>query len=155
MMGYSGSDVPRGPAPRDLSQFQPYFGPGIDHDEPPAGRAFGDILTQPAAKIAPGQQVTVEFVTGHPRNNPRRGGTFFEIQRLSGDHWLRHADDGDWSTKYHWTRTEPHRSVARITWDVPPGTPAGRYRVQHCGDSRNAAGAVTSFTGTSNDFDVE
>ena len=151
----TGSDVPRGPAPRDLSQFQPYFGPRVEHDEPPAGHAFGDALTQSVSKTAPGQQVTVEFVTGHPRNNPRRGGTFLEIQRLSGDRWIRHADDGDWSTRYHWTRTEPHRSVARITWDVPPGTPAGRYRVQHYGDSRDAAGTITPFTGTSNDFDVE
>ncbi|OUS94375.1 neutral/alkaline ceramidase [Rhodococcus sp. NCIMB 12038] len=148
-------DVPRGPAPRDLSQFQPYFGPRVEHDEPPAGHAFGDILTQPASKTTPGQQVTVEFVTGHPHNNPRRGGTFLEIQRLSGDRWLRHADDGDWSTRYHWTRTEPHRSVARITWDIPDETPAGQYRVQHYGDSRDAAGTITPFTGTSNDFDVE
>ncbi|MFE7415823.1 hypothetical protein [Rhodococcus sp. NPDC057529] len=53
-----------------------------------------------------GQQVTVEFATGHPRNNPRRGRTVLE-------------------------------------------------RVQHFSDSRDAAGAVTSFTATSNDFDVE
>ncbi|KAF0964890.1 neutral/alkaline ceramidase [Rhodococcus sp. T7] len=151
----TGGDVPRGPAPRDLSQFQPYFGPRVEHDEPPAGHAFGDILTQPASKTTPGQQVTVEFVTGHPHNNPRRGGTFLEIQRLSGDRWIRHADDGDWSTRYHWTRTEPHRSVARITWDIPDETPAGQYRVQHYGDSRDAAGTITPFTGTSNDFDVE
>ncbi|TQC46463.1 alkaline ceramidase [Rhodococcus sp. WS4] len=150
----SGSEIPRGPAPRDLSQFQPYVGPGIDRDESPAGRVFGDVLTQPAAKTLTGLQIAVDFVTGHPGNNPRRRGTFFEIQRRSGDHWTRHADDGDWSTKYRWTRTEPHQSVARITWDIPDGTPAGQYRVQHYGDSRDAAGAITAFTGTSNEFEV-
>ncbi|WP_016884056.1 MULTISPECIES: neutral/alkaline ceramidase [unclassified Rhodococcus (in: high G+C Gram-positive bacteria)] len=150
----TGRDVPRGPAPRDLSQFQPYAGPGVDHDEPPAGRVFGDVLTEPAAKVSAGEQVTVEFVTGHPRNDPRRRGTFLEIQRRGGDGWVRHADDGDWSTKYRWTRTGSNRSVARITWDVPAGTPAGRYRVQYFGNSRDAAGAITSFTGTSNEFEV-
>ncbi|AII06485.1 neutral/alkaline ceramidase [Rhodococcus opacus] len=150
----TGRDVPRGPAPRDLSQFQPYLGPGIDRDEPPAGRVFGDVLTQPAAKVSAGEQVAVEFVTGHPRNDPRRRGTFLEIQRRVGDGWVRHADDGDWSTKYRWTPTGPNQSLARITWDVPDGTPAGRYRVQHFGNSRDAAGAITAFTGTSNDFEV-
>ena len=149
----TGRDVPRGPAPRDLSQFQPYLGPGIDRDEPPAGRVFGDVLTQPAAKASAGEQIAAEFVTGHPRNDPRRRGTFLEIQRRGGD-WVRHADDGDWSTKFRWTRTGPNQSVARITWDVPDGTPAGRYRVQHFGNSRDAAGTITAFTGTSNEFEV-
>ncbi|MGW0173256.1 neutral/alkaline ceramidase [Rhodococcus sp. NPDC003322] len=150
----TGTEVPRGPAPRDLSGFQPSFGPGVPADAPPAGRQFGDVLVQPAPRAEAGAQVVAEFVTGHPKNDLHRGGTFLEVQRLDGGRWVRHADDGDWSTKYRWRREGSNASVARITWDVPDGTPNGRYRIQHFGDSRDAGGAITPFTGTSAEFDV-
>ncbi|MFD1815717.1 neutral/alkaline ceramidase [Rhodococcus gannanensis] len=149
----SGGDVARGPAPRDLSGFQPYFGPQVPADAPLAGRRFGDVLVQPAAASA-GGRVVAEFVTGHPQNNLHRGGTFFEVQRLDGANWTRHADDGDWSTKYRWRREGANASVARITWDVPDGTPPGTYRIQHFGDSRGGDGSITPFTGTSATFTV-
>ncbi|MGW4477438.1 neutral/alkaline ceramidase [Rhodococcus triatomae] len=149
----SGDDVARGPAPRDLSGFQPYFGTQVPADAPLPGRRFGDVLVQPGAATVGGRVVT-EFVTGHPKNNLRRGGTFFEVQRLDGARWTRHADDGDWSTKYRWRREGTNASVARITWDVPAGTPSGTYRIQHFGDHRGPDGAITAFTGTSDTFTV-
>lgn len=151
---HSGTDVPRGPAPRDMSAYQPYFGPQVPVDAPLAGTQFGDVLVQPAATAAAGTQVAVEFVTGHPKNNLHRGGTFFEVQRQDGDRWTRYADDGDWSTKFRWRREGSNASVARITWDVPDGTPAGRYRIQHFGDRLGADGSVTPFTGTSATFTI-
>ncbi|MFI6432622.1 neutral/alkaline ceramidase [Rhodococcus oryzae] len=149
-----GAEVPRGPAPRDLSGFQPSFGPDVPADAPMPGRQFGDVLVQPAAKAAAGTQVAVEFSTGHPKNNLHRRGTFFEVQRLDGGRWVRHADDGDWSTKYHWRREGSNASVARITWDMPEGTPTGRYRIQHFGDQKSADGKISEFTGTSAEFEV-
>lgn len=150
----TGADVPRGPAPRDLSGFQPSWGPDVDRDEPGRGRSFGDVLTQPTANAAVGSQVSVEFVTGHPKNNTRRGGTFLEVQKFDGKSWVRQADDGDWATKFHWTRTKSNESTARITWDIPAGTAAGRYRIVHFGDSRNRFEKITPFTGTSAEFEV-
>lgn len=150
----SGADVDRGPAPVDRSQFQPSFNPVVEHDVPGIGRAFGDVLTQPAATVGAGSQVAVEFVTGHPKNDLHRRGTFLEVQRRKGRTWVRHADDGDWSTKFHWTRTEPNQSTACITWDVPEGTPTGTYRIRHYGDSKIESGAISPFTGTSAEFRV-
>ncbi|TJZ76816.1 alkaline ceramidase [Rhodococcus oryzae] len=150
----TGGEVPRGPAPRDMSAFQPNFVAGVTFDEPAPGRAFGDVLVQPNPQAAAGQQVVAEFVTGHPKNNLRHGATYLEVQRRDGGRWVRHADDGDWSTKYRWRREGSNASVARITWDVPEGTPAGRYRIQHFGDQKSRDGKISEFTGTSAEFTV-
>ncbi|NLE80881.1 MAG: neutral/alkaline ceramidase [Rhodococcus sp.] len=150
----SGTNGDRGPAPVDRSRFQPSFNPDVDHDVPGSGRKFGDVLVQPAATAGIGTQVAVEFVTGHPKNDLHRRGTYLEVQRRQGNKWVRHADDGDWSTKFHWQRTDPNQSVARITWDVPEGTPAGTYRIQHFGDSKSRFGKISPFTGTSSDIKV-
>ncbi|MFD4367393.1 neutral/alkaline ceramidase [Rhodococcus sp. NPDC058521] len=149
----SGSAADRGPAPVDNSGLQPAFNPGVDLDVPGADRKFGDVLTQPVAVTA-GAQAVAEFVTGHPKNDLRRRSTYLEVQRRQGKNWVRHADDSDWSTKFHWKRTEPNQSTARITWDVPEGTPAGRYRIQHFGAGKDAGGTITTFTGTSAEFTV-
>ena len=148
-----GSDVPRGPAPEDLSAFQPGFNPAVEADVPAPGRSFGEVLVAPES-ASPGQQVAVEFVAGHPKNDLRRRSTFFEVQRRDGGRWIRHADDGDWETKFRWTRTAPGQSTVRITWDVPDGAPAGDYRVVYFGAARDGAGAITQFTGTSGEFHV-
>ena len=142
-----GTEPPRGPAPADLSGFQPSFGPGVDFDEPLPGTQFGDATVQPG-DTSPGGQVAVEFVTGHPKNDTHRNGTFYEIQRNTGGSWTRVADDNDWSTKLHWRRVGSNGSVVRITWDVPADTPAGTYRVQHFGASKaRGSGAITPFSG--------
>ncbi|NKS30224.1 alkaline ceramidase [Rhodococcus hoagii] len=150
----AGADVPRGPAPRDLSGFQPGFGREFPFDAPLPGRDFGDVVVQPAGSVGAGERVAVEFVTGHPKNDLHRRGTYFEVQRRDGDRWTRHADDGDWATKYRWRREGLNSSVARITWDVPAGTPSGTYRIQHFGNWKNPEGAVFAFTGTSAKFTV-
>lgn len=150
----TGGQVPRGPAPRDLSAVQPGAMQYVDLDEPVSGHAYGDVLVQPAAHAAPGAEVAVEFVTGHPKNNQRRNGTFLEIQRRKGADWVRVADDGSWSTKYRWRREGQHGSVARITWDVPADTEAGTYRVQLFGDQKDRSGTVSSFSGVSGEFTV-
>ncbi|MFD6514721.1 neutral/alkaline ceramidase [Rhodococcus sp. NPDC060176] len=147
-----GTEPPRGPAPADLSGFQPSFGPGVDFDEPLPGTQFGDATVQPG-DTSPGGQVAVEFVTGHPKNDTHRNGTFYEIQRNTGGSWTRVADDNDWSTKLHWRRVGSNGSVVRITWDVPADTPAGTYRVQHFGASKaRGSGAITPFSGVTAEF---
>lgn len=128
--------------------------PGVVFDAPQFFRSFGDVLTQPAASYAAGQRVTVEFSTGHPKNNLRRGGTFLQVQRLDGSTWRTVADDGDWSTTYRWRRDGLAASIATITWDVPAGTPLGTYRVVHTGDAKSISGQITAFTGTSRTFTV-
>ncbi|WAL63384.1 neutral/alkaline ceramidase [Amycolatopsis cynarae] len=150
----TGAAVDHGPVPRDLSQDQLNFQPGVVMDSAPLLKKFGDVLTEAKASYQRGEQVLVEFVTGHPKNDLHRNGTFLEIQRLVDGTWVRHADDGDWDTKFHWTRTVLAESKATITWDIPPATPVGKYRVVHHGDWKSLAGTITPFTGTSRAFVV-
>ncbi|ASF10233.1 putative ceramidase [Nocardia brasiliensis NBRC 14402] len=147
--------VPRGPAPRDVSHLQPNFQPGAGPDTTPPGRAFGDVLIQPAPVYGAGAQVVAEFVSAHPKHNPRRNGTFLEVQRRNpaGD-WIRVANEGEWAVKFHWSKRGAADSVARFTWDIPADATPGRYRLQHYADSLSPDGALHPFTGTSNDFEV-
>ena len=100
-----------------------------------------------------GTALAVEFAGVHPAHDPRRGGTYFEIQRREGLYWHRIADDGDWSTRLRWTRMQSSRtttvSKVRIEWRVPPETPRGRYRLVYRGDT-----GQVKFEARSREFDV-
>ena len=100
-----------------------------------------------------GQTVVAEFAGVHPAHDPRRGGTYFEVQRREGLYWHRVADDGDWSTRMYWTRRPSPRhstlSTVRIQWQVPPETPRGRYRLVYRGDTGRVA-----FEARSQEFDI-
>jgi len=150
----AGASVPPGPAPRDLAGHQLNLQPGVVADAPPPLKRFGDVLTDARGSYRRGEQVVVEFVTGHPKNDLHRNGTFLEVQRLTDRGWVRHADDGDWATKYRWTRTVLAASTATITWDIPPNTPIGKYRLVHFGDAKSVTGTITPFTGSSRAFVV-
>lgn len=128
---------------------------GVVFDDKAPWHSFGQVLTEPAATYARGQTATAVFVTGHPKNNLRRNGTFLEVQRLVGGTWTRHADDGDWSTRYRWQREGVANSNATITWTIPADTPAGTYRLVHHGDWKSGwTGAITPFTGATRPFTV-
>lgn len=151
----SGREVPPRPTPRDLRGELVNFQPGVVFDAAPPGRDFGDVLTEPARRYRRGEQAAAVFVTGHPKNDLRRGGTFAEVQREVDGRWQRVADDRHWSTKYHWARSGLATSTATITWDIPPNAPAGRYRIVHHGDWKDGrTGEVSAFTGTSRTFVV-
>ena len=152
-----GTTLPDLATPRDLTGEQLSFQTGVVMDGTPLGRRFGDVLTDARAAYRPGETVTVEFYTGHPKNNLRRGGTFLEVQRREASGWVAVADDGDWATTYRWTRLGGSLSPvskATITWSIPAGTPPGTYRIVHYGDWKNLLGKVTPFTGTSREFTV-
>ncbi|RRO20657.1 alkaline ceramidase [Saccharopolyspora rhizosphaerae] len=151
----AGRRVPLGPVPPDMTGTLPNFQPGVVFDAPPPGRDFGDVLTEPATGYHRGEQVVVEFVTGHPKNDLHRGGTYVEVQRWVHDRWRTVADDRHWATKYHWKRNGVASSTATITWDIPAAVPSGRYRIVHSGDWKAAgSGEIAPFSGTSRDFRV-
>ncbi|WP_067647143.1 neutral/alkaline ceramidase [Nocardia harenae] len=146
--------VGRGPAPRDVSNIQPNLQVGAGPDPLPAGRGFGDVLVQPAPAYPAGAAAEVEFVSAHPKHNPRRNGTFLEVQRLAVDgSWRRAANEGEWEVRFHWRRGPSGESVARFRWDIPAGT-SGRFRFVHFADALDADGAIRPFTGTSAEFEV-
>ncbi|MFC4058644.1 neutral/alkaline ceramidase [Planomonospora corallina] len=151
-----GAPVDPGQAPPDLSERQFTLQTGVVLDSAPPSTSFGQVLAQPAASYRRGERVEAEFVTGHPKNDLHRNGTFLEVQRLADGRWERHLDDGDWATRFRWTRLNPlaGTSKATVTWDIGPDTPAGTYRVVHFGDRRNLLGRITPFTGVSRSFTV-
>jgi neutral ceramidase len=69
------------------------------------------------------------------------------------------ADDGDWDTRFRWTRGQrvptatdqtarvptARVSTATVTWDIPAGT-SGTFRIRYLGGSAG--------TGTSDPFEV-
>lgn len=138
--------------PRDLRGKLLNFQTGVVMDTALAG--FGAVRTQPAASYRRGTTATVEFWTGHPKNNLHRGGTFLEVQRLNGSTWVTVADDNDWDTRYQWTRNGIAQSIATITWQIPATAATGTYRVVHRGESKSLFGVIRSFTGTSRSFTV-
>ncbi|WBQ04816.1 neutral/alkaline ceramidase [Kribbella sp. CA-293567] len=124
---------------------------GVVFDSPPLFKSFGQVLTDAAPQYQRGATVAVSFVTGHPKNNLHRNGTFLEVQRQVGGQWQRVADDGDWDTRYQWARTGVADSKATITWKA---TEPGTYRILHHGDSKALNGTITPFTGMSRTFTV-
>mgnify|MGYP003344197298 FL=1 len=141
--------------PQDLSNQQVDLQPGVVLDTTPLGKKFGDVVTQPGSAYAKGNTVAVTFYTGHPRNNLRRNGTFLEVQRWTGSSWARVADDGDWSTKYKWSRQGISDALADISWTIPADASPGTYRIVHYGDARNLLGQISGFVGISRSFTVQ
>jgi neutral ceramidase len=124
-------------------------------DDKPSLKSFGSVNTDAKPSYTRGDTVVVDFWTGHPKNNLRRGGTFLEVQRQVNGQWVTVADDGDWSTIYRWTRSGIANSLATISWAIPADTPAGTYRIVHYGDYKDGwTGQIHPLTGTSRNFTV-
>lgn len=153
----TGTSVPVGSAgaPSPLGMIN--LVPGVVYDNPPLGKKLGQVVTAPASSYKRGSQAKAIFVTGHPKNNLRRGGTFLEVQRKAGSAWKRVQDDGDFATKFTWKRTDVllGASTATITWDIPEDAPTGTYRIVHHGSAKAPfTGKISDFTGTSTEFTV-
>lgn len=121
---------------------------------PEGSSDIGTVQKDSRSQYSVGETVRVEFVSGHPNTNLRRGGTYLEVQRLDGDHWVRIADDGDWSTVFRWRRDGRRGSVATVEWRIPSDADGGQYRMVHHGTARRPGGRMDEFTGTSSPFTV-
>lgn len=147
--------VPRGPAPRDVSHLQPNFQSGAGPDAAPPGRGFGDVLVQPHLSYDRGGRVVAEFVSAHPKHDTRRNGTFLEVQRRNGSgEWARVANEGEWAVRFHWSKRGLAESVARFTWDIPLDAEPGHYRFRHYASRLDSDGSLHPFTGTTDEFEV-
>ncbi|MBC7304608.1 MAG: neutral/alkaline ceramidase [Nocardia sp.] len=149
----AGQPVGRGPAPRDVSALQPNFASAPGPDATPDGRGFGDVLVQPAARRR-GEQAAVEFVSAHPKHNPRRGDTFLHVQRKAAGGWVRVANEGEWDVRFHWRAAGAAVSIARFTWDIPATAEPGVHRFVHFADVLGADGTLRPITGTSDEFEI-
>jgi neutral ceramidase len=155
----STSTPPAGPQPPDNRQNSLNFNTGVVQDGNPSGRAFGAVITQPAASYARGAVVSARFQGANPRNNLRLEGTFAAVERLVGGSWVKVRDDRDWFLTYEWTRTNwllGHSEVV-ISWETAEGGRApepGTYRFRYYGDSKPLIGSVRAFEGTSGSFQL-
>jgi neutral ceramidase len=144
-----GRPVAPGKAAPDLSLRRRRQAPRPRPDGPPPNADIGQELSF----TSDGSVVAAEFVGVHPAHDPRRGGTYVEVQRREGLYWHRIADDGDWSTRMYWTRVPSRHhttvSTVRIEWRIPPETPRGRYRLVYRGDTGQSV-----FEARSQEFDV-
>jgi neutral ceramidase len=145
-----GLPMPRGDVPAEVPEYR--GSPRTLTDDVPSGTAPGDVVLPAQEHYRPGEQASVQFAAPHPSQDVRRGGTFLEIERQVGSGWERVADDGDWSTKFHWRRTRKLGSRVTITWDIPAGTEPGNYRIRYLADSVDGAGGLRQIEGTTESF---
>ncbi|KAA0918131.1 neutral/alkaline non-lysosomal ceramidase N-terminal domain-containing protein [Dietzia sp. ANT_WB102] len=150
----AGTPLDPGTFERDLTgqiPVSPLGNPTVDTPAP--FRNFGDVLDPPMAEYRVGQRVAVRFCGTHPNSDLRRGDTYLAIERREGDRWVRVHDDGDWSTMIVFEGLLTVTN-ALVTWDVPPGTPAGAYRVVYTASGRAIDGSLFPVRGESPAFDV-
>lgn len=154
-----GQSLPQGPAPKSLLENQVSLQPGVIYDTAYFGKKYGDVLQDANERYAPGDMVTVTFVSGHPRNDLMLEGTFLTIDRLnpSSGNWTTIATDADWDTRFYWTRTNLllGHSEARVTWDIPHDAKPGQYRIQHFGHSKSIFQKITPYRGSSRTFVIK
>ena len=143
-----------GDPPPDLTGKALTLLPGVVVDVPPIGKKFGDVLQDVDANstFTPGQQVSVQFVTGNPRNNHFRDDSFMYVQKLdeSSGQWSNVRTDGDWSTRYSWL----DNSKATVTWEIEPETVAGKYKIMYQGCNKLLTGKIEKHGGESSEFSV-
>ncbi|MBN9619011.1 MAG: neutral/alkaline ceramidase [Actinobacteria bacterium] len=145
--------VPRGTPPPDLSgRVKAGRASGADLA---VGGDFGDVLVPPRARYRGTDVVRAEFVGASPNNgNLRRGATFVAVEMETPAGWGRVADDGDWSTRFHWRRAGRHGSRIVVSWEVPAAVAAGRYRLVYQGDALRPDGTLSAFAGRTAPFEV-
>jgi neutral ceramidase len=146
-------------APPDLRGQQSTVQTGVVFDSPPVGKSFGAVITQPAASYAAGQTVSATFWGAHPKNNLRIQDSFLRVERSTATGWKAVAYDWDWETTYRWKRDNcfPTFACSRVTttWTIPPGTPAGTYRIRHDGNAKAIDGHISAYQGISRTFTVQ
>ncbi|KAM0331583.1 hypothetical protein ACHAQA_003262 [Verticillium albo-atrum] len=147
-----------GPSPPDNRANSLNFNTGVVADGTPSGRAFGAVVTAPAASYARGDVVSVKFQGANPRNNLRLEGTFAAVERRGTDGtWTKVRDDADWFLVYEWTRTDwllGHSEVV-IRWETAEGgtaAAAGTYRIRYYGNSKPLIGSIKAFEGVTGSF---
>ena len=85
--------------------------------------------------------VSVEFVSGHLRNDLRSEESFLYVEKLDEsakegeETWKIISVDGDSETQLQWIRTNAilGQSKVQVRWTIPSDTAAGTYRIRHVG----------------------
>ncbi|XP_054715880.1 uncharacterized protein LOC129225311 [Uloborus diversus] len=155
----TGDTLPDGPKPSSFLNKEISLQPGVIFDTAYFGKSFGDVMRDAKDRYGPGEQATVTFVSGHPRNDPKLESTFLTVERIDPvtGNWTVLATDADWETKFHWDRTNIllGHSEATVTWDIPEDTKPGKYRIRHFGHSKSIFQKITPYKGSSKVFVIK
>jgi neutral ceramidase len=147
-----------GPFPPNNVNVSLSFITGVVYDNAPVLKSFGDVKIDADASYALGSKVSVTFVGANPRNNLRLEQTYAAIEELDPQtgEWSRVRDDSNWSLIFNWRKTSQilGTSNVEIVWETEEWAASGRYRVRYYGDSKAVGGKITSFEGTSGEFDL-
>lgn len=130
----------------------------------PAGNP-GSVITQPPSQVQPGDEISTEFVAGHPRNNLRLQESYAYIERqLATGEWEVVVEDRDPGLIYFWNaRIQPpvaaespisSDGTGEARWRVPRNTQPGTYRVRTVGSSRTS-GQLSAYEGISDSFAID
>ncbi len=150
-----GHSVNPGPTPRGLSTKQTTLQTGVIADTQPLPWVpFGSVETDVDSYYNVGATVRAVFWGAHPKNNLRTQSTFLEVQRRDGTDWTPIYTDRDPCTIYQWKRDFIANSKITITWNIPPDTKPGEYRLCHYGDAKEIAGKKRPYHGMSRPFRV-
>lgn len=153
----SNTKVSPGPWPIDQDKKQISLVTKVYYDGHPYGSGFGYVLQQPLKSYARGQVVETSFVAGNPRNNLMSDNSYFYVERLNLDgNWKIVATDGNWETKFVWTRMSMilGRSVIQFYWEIPDRAEKGEYRIRHKGYYRFILGGIYPYQGSTEHFFV-
>lgn len=150
-----GRSVSPGPTPRDLSSKQTTLQTGVVADtQPLPWIPFGSVASDVDLYYNVGATVRVVFWGAHPKNNLRTQNSFLEVQRKDGTEWTPIYTDLDPCTIYRWKRDFLANSTITISWNIPPDTKPGEYRLCHYGDAKEVSGKKKAYQGTSRSFRV-
>ncbi|KAL4710666.1 hypothetical protein ACJJTC_003302 [Scirpophaga incertulas] len=149
-----GTTLEEGPEPEDNRNRTRTLITPVVFDSPGA-RRFGDVLLQPPPAVARGGTVSATFVAASPRNDLRQESSHAVVQRQELGQWVVYATDADWETRFTWERksTLLATSEATFSWQIPPSTPVGQYRLVYYGVAKMLI-EQRSFDGVSNTFTV-
>jgi neutral ceramidase len=148
---------PSGPLPPNNVDVSLSFILPVVYDNPPIGKSFGQVLSQPNAMYARGDVINATFVGANPRNNLRLEGTFaaVEMQANTSSVWTQVRSDADWSLVYTWTRDDGllGTSYVVISWESESAALPGTYRIRYYGDAKAPiTGVISAFQGVSKSF---
>lgn len=160
--------IPVGPNPPVNTNNSLSFITGVVYDNPPIGKSFGDVVSNPpATTYGLGDLVNTTFVGANPRNNLHQESTYaaVEWQTDSGD-WEVARNDRDWNLVFTWTRTNTVLGYSEVTlqWQIeddyysvddPNPVQSGTYRMHYYGDYKSVLGQIQSFEGIGGTFTVK
>lgn len=146
--------VAPGPEPIDMRNKTFSFMPPVVMDNPPLGKSFGSVETDVRPSYKRGEMVSVAFWGASPRNNLQTQSSFLFVQRQQSGTWVTVAVDGNYETKFKWTRVGLDQSLCTCEWDVTDIAVPGTYRIMHKGVSKALGDILTPYEGFSSTFVV-